>query len=298
MPNRVFETKRSRGVGYLVDLAMVERVIQRSHPLSARRNRKMAIFANDLIGICINQFGIYESEELDILFDFLSPLKETFAAGTCLDIGANIGNHSLYFAPLFRAVHSFEPHPEIFRLLDFNLSGIGNVVAHPIGLGESGGIFTLHENPTNLGSSSIAPASAAGSGDIAIRVERLDALGLDLQDLCFIKIDVEGFEASVLRGASDAIATHQPLIVLEQHEWEFVDGTTPAIALLQELGYGFCWHQAGTGTTSRVLRRLANLGELLAGRTHRIFAGTPVPRASYSMLIAVSPRFAKLLAPR
>ena len=294
MPNPIFETKRSRGVGYLVDLAMVEHVIRRSHPLSAKRNRKMAIFANDLIGICINQFGTYEKEELDILFDFLKPLEETFRAGTCLDIGANIGNHSLYFAPRFAAIHSFEPHPATFRLLDFNMSGLGNVVAHNVGLGESRGKFTLLENLANLGGSTITSTSNGGPGEVEIAVERLDDLSPELGSLCFVKIDVEGFEASVLKGAIAAIKAHQPLIVLEQHEAEFVDGTTPSLALLQGLGYRFCWHHAGTRARSRYLRRLANLAELLAGRKHRIFTGT-VPKRDHSMLIAVPPRFASAL---
>jgi len=298
MPKSVFETKRSRGLGYLIDLAIVERVIGLSQPLSAKRNRKMAIFANDLIGISINQFGVYEKEELDILFDFLAPLQEIFAAGSCLDIGANIGNHSIYFAPIFATVHSFEPHPATFRLLDFNVSGIGNVVAHNFGLGDSKGTFTLRENPTNLGGSAIADGSVGGAGDIEIRVERVDGLDLDLRALCFVKIDVEGFEASVLRGAIDTIRAHEPLIVLEQHESEFVDDTTPSIATLQDLGYRFCWHHAGTRATSRYLRRLANLRELLAGRKHQIFTGTSVPKRNHSMLIAVPPRFAALLAPR
>ena len=135
----------------MIDLAIVERVIKLSHRLNAERNRKMAIFANDLIGISINQFGVYEKEELDILFDFLTPLKETLAAGTCLDIGANIGNHSLYFAPIFAAVHSFEPHPATFRLLEFNVGDSENVIPHNFGLGDTKGSFTLRENPTNLG---------------------------------------------------------------------------------------------------------------------------------------------------
>src|SRR6187549_848900 len=90
MRNPVFETKRSRGLRHLIELAMVEYAIEVSHRLNAKRNRKMAIYAHDLIGISINQFGVYEKEELDVLFDFLTPLKETFAAGTCLDVGANI----------------------------------------------------------------------------------------------------------------------------------------------------------------------------------------------------------------
>ena len=293
----VFETQRSRGLGHLIDLAIVEHVIKRSHRISAARNRKMAIFANDLIGISINQFGVYEKEELDILFDFLTPLRETFAAGTCLDIGANIGNHSLYFAPLFAAVHSFEPHPATFRLLDFNVGGVGNVVAHNVGLGDSTGTFTLHEYPTNLGRSTITGRSVGRPDEIEIRVERLDDLTLDLSSLCFVKIDVEGFEPCVIRGALEVIGAHEPLIVLEQHESEFVDGTTPSIGLLQTLGYRFCWHHAGTRAHSRFLRRLANLRELLTGRTHRILTGTTVPERDHSMLIAVPPRFAALLAP-
>ena len=298
MRNPVFETRRPRGLGHLIDLAMVEHAIKLSHRLNAERNRKMAIFANDLIGISINQFGVYEKEELDILFDFLTPLKETFAAGTCLDIGANIGNHSLYFAPIFAAVHSFEPHPATFRLLEFNVDDIENVVAHNFGLGDTKGNFALRENPTNVGNSAITGRSVGRSDDIEVRVECVDGLNLDLGSLCFVKIDVEGFEVSVLRGAINAIRAHEPLIVLEQHESEFVDDTTPAVAILQDLGYSFCWHQAGTRAKSRFLRRLANLGELLSGRRHQILTGTPVPKRSHSMLIAVPPRFAALLAPR
>jgi FkbM family methyltransferase len=294
----VFETKRSRGLRHLIDLAMVERAIKLSHPLCAKRNRRMAIFANDLIGIHINQFGVYELEELDILFDFLGPLKETFAAGTCLDIGANIGNHSLYFSPRFATVHSFEPHPATFRLLDFNVGGIGNVVAHDFGLGDSRGTFVLRENPTNLGNSSITGDSLGGAHDIEIRLECVDGLNLDLGSLCFVKIDVEGFEASVIRGAINTIRAHEPLIVLEQHEAEFVDGSTPSIAILQDLGYRFCWHHAGTLAKSTYLRRLANLRELLVGRKHRIFTGTPVPRRNHPMLIAVPARFAALVVSR
>jgi len=231
MPKSVFETKRSRGLGYLIDLAIVERVIGLSQPLSAKRNRKMAIFANDLIGISINQFGVYEKEELDILFDFLAPLQETFAAGSCLDIGANIGNHSIYFAPIFATVHSFEPHPATFRLLDFNVSGIGNVVAHNFGLGDSKGTFTLRENPTNLGGSAIADGSVGGAGDIEIRVERVDGLDLDLRALCFVKIDVEGFEAEVVRGLS------QPVKALSiEYTPECMESTLACVDHLATLG--------------------------------------------------------------
>ena len=130
--------------------------------------------------------------------------------------------------------------------------------------------------PTSEGSS-ITGRNVGGSHDIEIRVECVDGLSLDLGSLCFAKIDVEGFEVSVLRGAINCIRAHQPLIVLEQHESEFVGDSTPAIAILQDLGYSFCWHQAGTRAKSRFLRRLANLRELLAGRKRRASRARPYP---------------------
>lgn len=50
----------------------------------------MAIFSHDLIGIQINQFGVYEEDALDILFEYFLPLRKEFERGLALDIGANI----------------------------------------------------------------------------------------------------------------------------------------------------------------------------------------------------------------
>jgi len=69
--------------------------------------------------------------------------------------------------------------------------------------------------------SAIAAGSARASVHIEVRIECLDALDVDLGSLCLVKVDVEGFEASVLRGGINAIAADQPLIVLEQHESDF-----------------------------------------------------------------------------
>jgi FkbM family methyltransferase len=279
-----------------MDLAMAERVVALSRRHSAERGSKMAIFANDLIGAYINQFGVYEKEELDILMEFLAPLHDAFRQGTCLDIGANIGNHALFFARYFARIEAFEPNPATFQLLSFNVGRLGNIVAHPFGLGVARGTFHMHEDPSNLGGSHIGEKSAAGGVDI--QVERLDDLAVDLSGLCFIKMDVEGFEASVIQGGARTIETHRPLIVLEQHESEFIDGSTQSVALLERMGYRFCWHRAGSRAKNTVLRRLHNLRELVAGRTHRIFTGEQVPKQNHSMLIAVPQRFWETLRSR
>ncbi len=193
-------------------------------------------------------------------------------------------------------IEAFEPNPATYQLLSFNVGRVGHIVPHPVGLGVERGTFHMHEDPSNLGSSHIDDRDVGGS--IAIQVERLDDLGLDLSALCFIKMDVEGFEASVIKGAAKSIETHRPLIVLEQHESEFVDGSTESVALLERMGYRFCWHCAGSRARNTVLRRLHTLRELVAGRTHRIFTGQQVPKQNHSMLIAVPERFWEALQSR
>jgi FkbM family methyltransferase len=255
----------------------------------------MAIFANDLIGISINQFGFYERDELDVLFEFLLPLAAVFRSGTAFDIGANIGNHSVYFARRFKLVHSFEPNPHAYQLLNLNSQCLTNVIPHNIGLGDVKGTFDLLVNPTNVGGSPITIGHRSTDNLVKVAVDRLDDIDVESSELCFLKVDVEGFEARVLQGASETIRSRQPLIVFEQNEAEFHKGLPEPISLLHAMGYKVCWHQSGTVSKSWVLRRLVNLKEVLFGRVHKVLTATVVPEKTYLMLIAVPPRFGKQL---
>jgi hypothetical protein len=113
--------------------------------------------------------------------------------------------------------------------------------------------------------------------------------------LCFTKIDVEGFEPAVLRGAERTLREAQPLIVMEQHTREFVGGSSPSIDFLAALGYRFCWQQVSATRHSRWVRRVIRLWSLLAGEQRRIVCAEQVPPGHYSMLIAVPPRFTSVL---
>ena len=67
---------------------------------NARRLRKkyppMAVFAHDYIGAYINVFGMYERD----LLESLVPLIERYGKDSAvLDVGANIGNHAVFFFP-------------------------------------------------------------------------------------------------------------------------------------------------------------------------------------------------------
>ena len=115
-----YTTKTARGINWLIDNRIFRHNMNLAKQYVKNTAHPMAVFAHDYIGASINQFGVFEGEELDILFDFLEPLHSSFRAGTALDIGANIGNHSIYFADHFRTILAFEPNPTAFALLSFN----------------------------------------------------------------------------------------------------------------------------------------------------------------------------------
>jgi hypothetical protein len=132
-----------RNFGSFLNFLTKKRLRYLSKNYSKDRDYKIATFANDLIGIDINTFGIYEKEELEMLFEFLSPLEKIFEDGTAFDVGANIGNHSMFFSKKFKRIHSFEPHPSTFYILNFNTNQLKNISTHNIGLGDESGIFKL-----------------------------------------------------------------------------------------------------------------------------------------------------------
>lgn len=153
---------------------------------------------------------------------FLSLLRE----GDCvLDIGANIGCTSLLFSQLARQVHSFEPSPTTFRLLQKNLAdaGVDNVVAANLGLGDSEGTFELTFAPDNRSGGFVSNLTSASAGHQveSIRIVAGDAYlrAAHIGHVDFIKIDVEGFERKVIEGLAGTLGRCQPVVVLELNHW-------------------------------------------------------------------------------
>jgi hypothetical protein len=73
-----------------------------------------------------------------------------------LDIGANIGNHSVrLFSSLFKKVHCFEPHNEIFQLLAINTHKYKNISIHPFGLSNKQKKIILASDKNNMGATHI-----------------------------------------------------------------------------------------------------------------------------------------------
>lgn len=153
--------------------------------------------------------------------------------GVVVDAGANIGNHTLFFAKLLKArVLSFEPNPATFDILERNveLNDVGSIVeAYPLGLGaQSAKGSIIDANNGNAGMAQVE-ISEEGSIDITTVDEMVGDLFVHL-----IKIDVEGMEADVLRGAALTIRRCRPYLIIEA-------GTADALTIIEKvvrpLGY-------------------------------------------------------------
>ncbi len=163
-----------------------------------------------------------------------------------LDVGANIGWTSLRLA---RAAHKgqvigFEPDPlNASRcLMNVQLNDPPNLDILTVGLGESDGEILLEtRTPSNRGGNRVAPAGYAGGGQ-KIPVRRLDHVEpvLKLGRIDLFKVDVEGYELKVLKGAGEVLTRSKPLLFIEVDDQNLKDQGDSAVALinyLQKLGY-------------------------------------------------------------
>src|SRR5690606_17266399 len=73
---------------------------------------RITVFRNDHVGDKIARHGLYEKENLLLLLKLLEQLPQAVV----LDVGANIGNHTLAFATRATEVHAFEPIPYLFDM--------------------------------------------------------------------------------------------------------------------------------------------------------------------------------------
>ena len=156
--------------------------------------------------------------------------------GVVLDIGANIGNHSVYWSKYSKAdvIHGFEPVPQTFSILERNiaLNGLeGKVSCHNFGLGKEssrGSIAQFDEG--NIGGTKIA-ADSEGTLTIRSLDEWAGTQNLDRVD--FVKIDVEGFEIFVIEGGLETLKRFQPDIFIEC----FKPRQKQVFAALASIGY-------------------------------------------------------------
>ena len=165
----------------------------------------------------------YESDVLERLGQLLQKRPK----GVSIDAGAFIGSHSVYFARFcgLKPVLAFEANPDTFPLLLHNIQ-INNLadVVIPMNraLGASPGYgHVIPGGNTNQGHSSVSLDGEKKGASVCVCTvdDEVAALLKEGLSIALIKIDVEGAELEVLRGARRTITEHTPLLSIEVHSF-------------------------------------------------------------------------------
>ena len=149
---------------------------------------------------------------------------------TAVDVGGHVGFWSYYLSLAFAKVHAFEPNELFAQCFERNVRG-KNVALHRVALGDRQGRVALEVDPENTGATHV---QAGAEGTIPMR--RLDDFGL--QDVDFVKVDVEGYERQVLEGGRETLLRCRPVVIVEQKEFasRYGEQRYAAAELLQSLG--------------------------------------------------------------
>lgn len=151
-----------------------------------------------------------------------------------VDIGAHIGTITTQLAGRFEEVVAFEPDGRMFEYLGFNTSEIGNVRRFPLAVADRIGPVRLTH--AGVGHNSMGWIEPGEPGRHWVMAITLDAMAL--QDVGFIKIDVEGAEVEVIKGARETIERCKPVVIIEENWCAIRQGhrKTEARELLLEMG--------------------------------------------------------------
>lgn len=176
--------------------------------------------------------------ELEII-KYLSSL-DLNRRGSFVDAGAHIGFYSVYMSKIFTEVFSFEPSPFQRGYLQKNKdsNNLANVTIFSNALGENTASASLYVMGRSGGSNTLCK-EVAEVGDpmcmIDVEIIPLDALRSIVSPVSIIKIDVEGFEIELLKGARETICQDRPLIVCEV--WQSEPRLSDFKAFLIDMGY-------------------------------------------------------------
>lgn len=189
----------------------VKQVVLRLLPRSAQRRIKKWYYPRLLRGYSEERWP-----EARIVRKLVAPGDHV------VDAGANVGYISLILSRIVGPagiVHSFEPVPQTFDLLENNLRvlGLANVRARRAAVSDSPGRARMATpdyagGGENLYESKLVGSTVAGSFEVEV-VRLADALGADVARVSFVKVDVEGHELAVLRGAEDLLAARPAWLI-------------------------------------------------------------------------------------
>ena len=179
---------------------------------------------NNSVEFTLYYRGAFEKPLLFFLRDTMLNLRQSAsgAAQSFFDIGANIGQHSLFMSLYADQVNSFEPYSVVSQKLErhVELNEIGNIQLHKVGLsnqqeeldfyaptGRNQGIGSFDAGTVSKGNKNLGKLALVRGDDYLEQKA--------LQEICLLKIDVEGFEKNVVEGLRNTLEKSRPVAVIE-----------------------------------------------------------------------------------
>jgi FkbM family methyltransferase len=186
-------------------------------------------------------YGTYEHEVVDTL------MRVVRTGQVAMDVGSNHGFYALLLSRLVGLsglVIAFEPLPANLKLLRENveLNGCENVRVVGKAVMDRHGEFELCVAGSRSTLVALQPSPKMQGPNIRVSALPLDEIALQLRlPVDFVKIDVEGAEEAVLRGASKTIREWHPTLLVELHHFRSNREDHPALPMLREWGYEIRW---------------------------------------------------------
>lgn len=157
-------------------------------------------------------YGAYEPDVLRSIRKYLRP------DSVCVDIGGNIGQHSLYMSRVAEkgSVDVFEPLPRLVSQIQESIAknNITNIHVHNMALSDTEGVMEMHINNLNIGMSTLMSRDDFSETE-SVQVKVFDDVWKDRGVVDFIKMDVEGYEYNVLKGMKKTLEAYHPVMLIE-----------------------------------------------------------------------------------
>lgn len=193
-------------------------------------------------------------EPKEALYNLVSP-------GSCvIDVGANVGEVSMNMAQRagdMGRIIAFEPDPLNYKLLQKNLSlnTFKNILTIPKGLGDSNAKYAFSRNLSNSGGNRIASVNSSSIQEAFIETIKLDDFIIEnnIEKVDVLKIDVEGFEYNVLKGAINVLAKFKPKLFIELNDNNLKDqgsSSEELLRLIESLSYKISNAENGQSVSS------------------------------------------------
>lgn len=215
---------------------MLKIIVKKTNTLFIIIAKKIILFLTkwlkiDLVILAFKNIGVMNSGNLEktgekFVIDNLLPKKITASSPVLFDVGGNIGEYAIYLKNIFPTanIFSFEPNPKAFAVMKEKLAEFNNVACENIGLGPTVGSEKMFSY-SKVENSAFGTLNKAALSDLYKMDDRIEEINFSINtiDNCcaqknisqidFLKIDTEGQELNVLKGAEQMIKNNKIKII-------------------------------------------------------------------------------------